>query len=275
MKYLVIILVSFLFASCNQEELQKQNEAAFIDLVKNQIEMNDKELPHALKQINKQGNHSLDKEIYQKMLKVQLERQKASEQMLLSDFQSFNDSLISNYQSFLQKIVQQDDSFSIRKSIQQDLITIQNMNPIGKEHSRLQRTVWLYHCLYLESFLLELYGTRIGYSCGFGTRANTFSDTNPQIGEPYEILISSIPLRFEGIAYDGVHYVIVHSFEFWIDGVKTKIEYELERVEDAGVLRFTPPKNGKYRIWGAFHARFDNDERLFISHKMTHRFEVK
>ena len=274
MKYLFVILICVLFTSCNQEELQKQNEAYFIDLIKNQIEMNDEMVLKVFFRVEKIGSKQVDIRVYQDMLTLKRGRNKLLEGALLNNFEYLNDTLITKYQSFIRKICEKEDSFVVNKLVKQELIPIQEFNQLQKTPSKFQKILWTYQCMNLEHKLLEGYDMRVG-SCSFSIRADTFSDTNPQVGKPFEILISSIPSRFEGMVYDGEHYVLVPSFESWIDGKEVQIEYELECIEDVGVIRFTPPKNGKYHISGGFHIQFDNGDHHRTLYKMIHNFEVK
>jgi hypothetical protein len=275
MKYLFVILVCTLFASCNQEELQIQNETYFIDLIKNQIEINDEMINKIFIRVKWSGRSS-DKKIYQQILTIQMTREKALEQFFLNDFENIDTVAMKQYEMVLKRPfeegVNRDSANYYSKLLSEDLDKIKYR---GADLSKGQKVSWISQCLIVEDYFLTYYESQIDLDWNAVAKSYAFSDTNTQVGKPFEIFLSSIPSRLEGTTHNGEHYIIIPSFKFQIDGAETKIEYHIERIEDVGVLHFTPPKNGKYDILGCFYAQFDHDDTLLPLRKMTHSFEVK
>jgi hypothetical protein len=274
MKYLFVILVCTLFVSCNQEKLQKQNEAYFIDVIKNQIEINDEIVRGALLSVEAQGNRPADVEVTQGMLALKTGRDILLDETLLNNFEYLNDTLISEYQYLISKICEENDSFTVMKGVQKELTSMHELNQIKKTRNKFEKIIWAYHCLYLESVLLERYATQIWTDRR--KSFNGFSDRNISLLRICKLVF--IPR--EG-AYESPYnlQIVYNDFTFLIDNVETEIDYELEQVGFAGILSFVPPKKGSYQIRGKSHTKLLESawfkKNRHQSSDFSYEFEVK
>ena len=276
MKYLSIILICVLFVSCNQEELQKQNETYFIDLIKNQIELNDEMILKVFFKVEKAGSKRVDVKVYQEMLALKTGRNKLIKGTLLNNFDYLNDTLISEYQSFINKICEENDSFAVMDIVKQELIPIQEFNQIKKASSKFEKIIWVYHCLYLEGILLERYTTMVGSPSYYNRRNNSFSNTkNTSLGNTFEMIF--IPPEENKKDNRGIQ-IIYKDFTFLIDSVETEIDYDFEQIRFMGVLSFIPPKKGVYRVLGESHLKvpksFGFKKSTCCEARLYYQFEV-
>jgi hypothetical protein len=270
MKFLFVIFTCGLFISCNQEELDRYNEAYFIDLIKNQIELNNKMVQNASLSVDAMYSKPVDVKVCEGMSALKTGRDKLLDETLLNNFEYLNDTLISEYQSFISKFCKEDDSFAVMEIVQKELISIRELNQLQKTPNKFEKIIWAYQCVILENTLLECYIMQIW----FGRRKEfySFSDTeNIAFGKPYEVIFVPEKRTYES---PSNFEIIYEGFTFFKDSVETKIDYEFEQVGLAGVVSFVPPKNGQYRIEGDFYVRFYDDNLRLPFPKMIHSFEV-
>ena len=274
MKYLFVILICVLFASCNQEELQKQNEVVFIDLVKKQIEINDERINKIFIRIDRK-QQVRDKHIYQEILRLQKLRDKALEQPLLSSFKSIDTVAMKQYEMVLKTPIEigynQDTINHFANLLAQDIDKIRYRHI---QQSKSQKMAWISQLLMIESWFLEYYKSQTSLHCGFGRHTYTFSDsTNIYLNQENELVIFPVPEYGEGVDFEGNHYVLGYEFNFFQDGTKIKTAYELERIDGIGILRFTLPKKGLYEFRGEFYVIYDNGEKKPTFIRFFYEFE--
>ena len=239
-KTISIILISILCFSCNQKELQNHNEIFFIDLVKDQIREND-EIIHGILNAKRPSS-----ELFSEMIHLQELRDKALEQLLLSDFENADTISIAEYINRLKEPIKIEDYYSVSE-LKKDIVEkAKNIKYNHTKQSKTQKITWAYHCVELEERILNLYSIQCsGAGCGW-TSCDYFSKKDSiKLGEKYELVI--LPM----IARKKVEY-LHNDFTFLLNGEDIKIDYEFEEIEKIGLLYFTPPQKGSYTIKGTY-----------------------